>query len=99
MLRTSLGSKQTGKKPGINLERGSIVISLIWLHSKSVRLLHDDEDSLLVSTKEHLLLGIRGTVRRKQDSHIIHANFDTDVILSEEPEDGCEIYWRLMFYS
>jgi len=35
-------------------------------------------------TKEHCLVGIRGTVRRSNDGHFIHANCDTDVIVSEE---------------
>ena len=34
---------------------------------------------------EHCLVGIKGTVRRNYDGHIIHANVDTDVMLSEEP--------------
>lgn len=44
--------------------------------------------SVLTHTKEHCLMGIRGTVRRNTDSHVIHANCDTDVIVSEEPELG-----------
>jgi mRNA m6A methyltransferase non-catalytic subunit len=36
-------------------------------------------------------MGIRGTVRRATDHHVIHANCDTDVIVSEEPPLGsCE---------
>jgi len=31
-------------------------------------------------------MGIKGTVRRNQDGHLIHANVDTDVIISEEPK-------------
>ena len=30
----------------------------------------------------------QGTVRRNYDGHIIHANVDTDVMLSEEPPYG-----------
>lgn len=30
-------------------------------------------------------MGIKGTVRRNYDGHIIHANVDTDVMVSEEP--------------
>jgi hypothetical protein len=33
-------------------------------------------------------MGIKGTVRRSSDGHIIHANVDTDIIISEEPEYG-----------
>ncbi|PKA64847.1 Methyltransferase-like protein 1 [Apostasia shenzhenica] len=38
--------------------------------------------------KEHCLMGIKGTVRRSTDGHIIHANIDTDIIIAEEPSDG-----------
>ena len=44
-------------------------------------------DPLLVPTKEHCLVGVMGSIRRSRDAHIIHANIDTDVIISEEPED------------
>lgn len=33
-------------------------------------------------------MGIKGTVRRATDGHVIHANVDTDVIVSEEPPLG-----------
>lgn len=33
-------------------------------------------------------MGIRGTVRRSTDGHLIHANVDTDIIISEEPPYG-----------
>lgn len=33
-------------------------------------------------------MGIKGTVRRATDGHVIHANVDTDVIVSEEPSLG-----------
>ncbi|KAJ3037588.1 N6-adenosine-methyltransferase subunit mettl14 [Rhizophlyctis rosea] len=44
--------------------------------------------SVLQHTKEHCLMGIKGTVRRSTDSHFIHCNVDTDVIIAEEPSDG-----------
>lgn len=44
--------------------------------------------SLLQPSKEHCLMGIRGTVRRSTDAHLIHANVDTDVIIAEEPPVG-----------
>jgi len=44
--------------------------------------------SVMVHTKEHCLVGMRGTVKRNVDSHFIHANIDTDVIVTEEPEYG-----------
>lgn len=33
-------------------------------------------------------MGIKGTVRRTTDGHLIHANIDTDIIISEEPATG-----------
>ena len=33
-------------------------------------------------------MGIKGTVRRATDGHLIHANIDTDIIISEEPPTG-----------
>ena len=47
-----------------------------------------NEDHLLYHSKEHCLVGIKGTVRRGQDSHFIHANIDTDIVVSEDPEFG-----------
>ena len=42
--------------------------------------------AVLEHTKEHCLMGIRGTVRRNTDSQFIHANVDLDIIITEEPE-------------
>jgi mRNA (2'-O-methyladenosine-N6-)-methyltransferase len=47
-----------------------------------------DPTGLVVHTKEHCIVGIRGTVRRSTDGHVIHANVDTDVVVSEEPPHG-----------
>lgn len=49
-------------------------------------------------------MGVRGNVRRSTDGHIIHANVDTDVIISEEPEYGStakpeEIYAVIEHFS
>eukprot|EP01105_Mastigella_eilhardi_P006526 TRINITY_DN1806_c0_g1_i1.p1 TRINITY_DN1806_c0_g1~~TRINITY_DN1806_c0_g1_i1.p1 ORF type:complete len:459 (-),score=62.80 TRINITY_DN1806_c0_g1_i1:31-1407(-) len=50
-----------------------------------------EPDWIFQHTKEHCLMGIKGTVRRNKDGHIIHTNIDTDVIISEEPPPGsCE---------
>lgn len=38
--------------------------------------------------QEHCLMGIKGTVRRAQDGHVIHANVDTDIIVAEEAPFG-----------
>lgn len=46
--------------------------------------------TVLKNTKEHLLVGIKGTVQRSRDSHLIHANIDSDVVIApQEPEFGC----------
>ncbi|XP_070496977.1 N(6)-adenosine-methyltransferase non-catalytic subunit METTL14 [Chironomus tepperi] len=39
-------------------------------------------------TKEHCLMGIKGTVRRSTDGDFIHANIDIDLIISEENDFG-----------
>ena len=41
-------------------------------------------------------MGIKGTVRRSTDGHIIHANIDTDVIIAEEPPYG-QYLWMVFF--
>eukprot|EP00798_Chlamydomonas_sp_ICE-L_P014419 gene14419-20424_t len=35
--------------------------------------------------QEHCILGIRGSVRRANDGHLLHTNVDTDVLVAEEP--------------
>ncbi|KAF3332702.1 methyltransferase-like protein 1 [Carex littledalei] len=50
--------------------------------------LRHDSHTLFQHSKEHCLMGIKGTVRRSTDGHIIHANIDTDIIIAEEPSDG-----------
>lgn len=45
---------------------------------------------IFASQKEHCLMGIRGTVRRSTDSHFVHCNVDTDVIVWEEGELSLE---------
>ena len=35
-------------------------------------------------SKEHFLLGIKGTIRRNLDSHIVNTNIDTDVVVTED---------------
>ncbi|KAG2537779.1 hypothetical protein PVAP13_9NG334900 [Panicum virgatum] len=50
--------------------------------------LRHDSNTLFQRSKEHCLMGIKGTVRRSTDGHIIHANIDTDIIIAEEPIDG-----------
>jgi N6-adenosine-specific RNA methylase IME4 len=64
---------------------------IVWIktnkksHTKDNNL-DENDDTLLNRCKEHCLVGIKGTVRRGQDSHFIHANIDADVIVAEESE-------------
>ncbi|RWS13188.1 Methyltransferase-like protein 14, partial [Dinothrombium tinctorium] len=52
-------------------------------HSKNL-----EPKAIFQRTKEHCLMGIKGTVRRSTDGDFIHANIDIDLIISEEPEYG-----------
>merc|ERR1719231_598600 len=63
---------------------------ICWIKSnrESGRNHHWLPDSVVTATTEHCLVGIKGTVRRNYDGAIIHANVDTDVMLSEEPPYG-----------
>ena len=47
-----------------------------------------EKGAVLQHTTEHCLMGIKGMVKRAEDVHFIHANCDTDVIVSEEPPLG-----------
>lgn len=47
-----------------------------------------EPNAICQRTKEHCLMGIKGTVRRSTDGDFIHANVDIDLIISEEPEYG-----------
>uniref|UniRef100_A0AAX7VY63 N(6)-adenosine-methyltransferase non-catalytic subunit METTL14 n=1 Tax=Astatotilapia calliptera TaxID=8154 RepID=A0AAX7VY63_ASTCA len=47
-----------------------------------------DPKAVFQRTKEHCLMGIKGTVRRSSDGDFIHANVDIDLIITEEPEMG-----------
>ncbi|KAK2179332.1 hypothetical protein NP493_498g02038 [Ridgeia piscesae] len=46
--------------------------------------------SIFQRTKEHCLMGIRGTVRRSTDGDFIHANVDIDLIIDEEKQYGSD---------
>lgn len=52
-------------------------------HSKNL-----EPRAVFQRTKEHCLMGIKGTVRRSTDGDFIHANVDIDLIISEETEYG-----------
>lgn len=58
------------------------------------KLASGNEDGFLVHTVEHCLVGIKGTVLRDSDGHIVDANMDTDVIVSEERPSE-EMYRRI----
>lgn len=47
-----------------------------------------DACGMFQRTKEHCLMGIKGTVRRSTDGDFIHANVDIDLIITEEPGIG-----------
>eukprot|EP00878_Enallax_costatus_P021350 GHUV01022599.1.p1 GENE.GHUV01022599.1~~GHUV01022599.1.p1 ORF type:complete len:485 (+),score=113.06 GHUV01022599.1:720-2174(+) len=55
---------------------------------KYLSAVNQEPGSMLVHTKEHCLIGMRGTLKRSLDAHIFHCNVDTDVIVSEEPPLG-----------
>merc|ERR1719174_180115 len=56
-------------------------------HVKQGNVMYGDS-SILQRTKEHCLLGVKGTLKRSEDTHFIHANCDTDLIMQEEEEFG-----------
>ena len=45
-----------------------------------------DSDAILHRTKEHCLMGIKGTVVRSVDTNFIHTNIDIDLIITEETD-------------
>lgn len=47
-----------------------------------------EPNAVFVRTKEHCLMGIKGTVKRSTDGDFIHANVDIDLIIEDEPEFG-----------
>ncbi|PFX34119.1 N6-adenosine-methyltransferase subunit METTL14 [Stylophora pistillata] len=47
-----------------------------------------EPDAIFQHTKEHCLMGIKGTVRRSTDGDFIHANVDIDLIITEEVSCG-----------
>ncbi|XP_076459000.1 N(6)-adenosine-methyltransferase non-catalytic subunit METTL14-like [Babylonia areolata] len=47
-----------------------------------------EPNAVFIRTKEHCLMGIKGTVKRSTDGDFIHANVDIDLIIEDEPEFG-----------
>lgn len=46
------------------------------------------DSSILQRTKEQCIVGVKGTLKRSVDTHFIHANCDTDLIMVEGKEFG-----------
>ncbi|KAJ1972437.1 N6-adenosine-methyltransferase subunit mettl14 [Dimargaris xerosporica] len=63
---------------------------IVWVKTNKHSLAPNalEPKAVLEHTKEHCLMGIRGTARRSTDSHFIHCNVDTDVIVAEESPPG-----------
>ncbi|KAG8925378.1 hypothetical protein FRC02_009713 [Tulasnella sp. 418] len=90
-----------GSGAGEGLERGREVLAkwgyrrcedVVWVKTNKTSNNGPGTDppttSLLTRTKQHCLMGIRGTVRRSTDSWFVHCNIDTDVIIWEgDPTD------------
>lgn len=93
-----------GTGQGKGLEQGRALLSkwgyrkcedLVWVKTNHDR--RDETDKLEGSsktktvfrpTKEHCLMGIRGTVRRSTDGHFVNCNVDTDVVVADaDPDD------------
>lgn len=85
---------------GLGLEQGRLCLKkwgfrrcedICWVKTNKANPspgLRHDSHTLFQHSKEHCLMGIKGTVRRSTDGHIIHANIDTDIIIAEEPPHG-----------
>ncbi|KAG9509577.1 N6-adenosine-methyltransferase non-catalytic subunit [Fragariocoptes setiger] len=67
---------------------------ICWIKTNATNVGHTknlEPRAIFQRTKEHCLMGIKGTVRRSTDVDFIHANVDIDLIISEEPKYGtCE---------
>lgn len=64
---------------------------ICWIKTNKKNIGHNknlDPKAIFQQTKEHCLMGIRGTVRRSTDGDFIHSNVDIDLIISEEPPYG-----------
>ncbi|KAG0148997.1 hypothetical protein CROQUDRAFT_360161 [Cronartium quercuum f. sp. fusiforme G11] len=87
-----------GTGQGRGLEQGRALLAkwgyrkcedLVWVktnhdRSRSEGLERDSKTkTVFTPTKEHCLMGIRGTVRRSTDGHFVNCNVDTDVIVAD----------------
>lgn len=96
-------SRRCGTAEGLDAGRHCLqkwgfrrVEDLVWIKTNKERnprtgylqAMNQEPYSILTHTKEHCLMGMKGSLRRNQDGHVIHANCDTDIIVSEEPAGG-----------
>lgn len=63
-------------------------ICWIQTNNKNLNAKMMEPNAAFQRTKEHCLMGIKGTVRRSTDGDFIHANVDIDLIIDEEPGPG-----------
>lgn len=63
--------------------------TICWIKSKDTNKTYGARNFFLTN-KEYLLVGIKGSVSRSVDHHLIHANIDHDVVFSEGKPD--EVY-------
>ena len=64
---------------------------ICWIKTNKDNIGHNknlEPKAIFQRTKEHCLMGIKGTVRRSTDGDFIHSNVDIDLIISEEPPYG-----------
>lgn len=64
---------------------------ICWIKTNKKNIGHNknlEPKAIFQRTKEHCLMGIKGTVRRSNDGDFIHSNVDIDLIISEEPPYG-----------
>lgn len=64
---------------------------ICWIKTNKKNIGHNknlEPKAIFQRTKEHCLMGIKGTVRRSTDGNFIHSNVDIDLIISEEPPYG-----------
>lgn len=64
---------------------------ICWIKTNKKNIGHNknlEPKAIFQRTKEHCLMGIKGTVRRSTDGDFIHSNVDIDLIISEEPAYG-----------
>lgn len=64
---------------------------ICWIKTNKNNIGHNknlEPKAIFQRTKEHCLMGIKGTVRRSTDGDFIHSNVDIDLIISEESRYG-----------